>query len=248
MNRQILINELLLQHNSDASVKDIIIIVHDQYEHVKRCIESIRENTKNYRLFVWDNGSKLQTKEYLLNCKIDVLIRSETNLGFIIPNNTLASLTDSPYLILLNSDTEVSAGWDEAMLGMLQSDHNIGAVGYQGRLLNKYGIGTSVAFGEKIDYIDGWCLCLPRKIYNKFGLFDQQLKFAYYEDSDLCLRIKKENYKLYALHLNYVKHVGGVTSKTVNEEMPYFKIFFEHNQNYFMRKWQEINNGKTKIY
>lgn len=251
--RKLLITELEHQHSATSETKDIIIVVKDQFNHTRNCLESIVANTKNYRLFLWDNGSEEKTKSLLLNYDAEVLVRSKTNKGFIEPNNYLASLTTSPYLVLLNSDTIVSPGWDTAMLGLLQKNENIAITGYGGRKLNDQLIGDATGHGEDIDYIEGWCLCVPRRIYKEFGLFDPNLKFAYGEDSEYSIRVKNANYKVYALHLQYVKHIGNATAKEVIKKMD-LSVTFRENHEYIKKKWGsyleslKIKHGKKKIY
>jgi len=56
MNFEKIKEELLLSDSSDGINKDILIVVHNQYDYVKNCIESIYKNTKNFNLFIWDNA------------------------------------------------------------------------------------------------------------------------------------------------------------------------------------------------
>jgi GT2 family glycosyltransferase len=142
----------------------------------------------------------------------------------------------SDYLILLNSDTIVSQGWDEAMIGLLQNRTDVGITGFQGGVLDEDSFGCGIAFGEEIDYVAGWCMCLHKTVRKKVGLFDNNLQFAYGEDSDLCLRIKENGYKLYALHLGYVKHFGGATIKQVKEKQDVTGTF-KSNHLYLKNKW-----------
>ena len=57
-----------------SATKDIIIVVRDQLDYLKSCIESIENNTENYKLFIWDNASSEPTKKYLeeLNLNGDI--------------------------------------------------------------------------------------------------------------------------------------------------------------------------------
>lgn len=234
--------------------KDILIVVHDQLDYLKRTIESIVKFTSNYHIYIWDNHSKQDTQDYLhqlmfdLNGKITVM-RSETNLGFIEPNNELAALGDSDYIILLNSDTEVSGGWDKAMLGYLQNNHDVKLVGYQGGLINSKGIGGRIGFGKDVDYIAGWCLCMERDTYDKHGLFSSDLKFAYAEDSDLSIRLQTEGYQIYALHLMLVKHFENKTISNVQAEKEVdVCATFEYNHQILSKKWANyIENQRIDV-
>jgi len=233
--------ELLCEHRCEDQQKDILIVVRDQLHYIRACVESIFDTTDNFRLYIWDNGSAPPTRHYLEELADTFqeveLHRKEENSGFIEPNNYLAAHSESPYLILLNSDTEVSEGWDKAMLGYLQTHPETGAVGYMGGLLGGDGRGVGVGFGTNLDYLMGWCLCLPRITYKTIGLFDSaHLQFAYFEDTDLSLRLREARKELYALHLDYVYHAGNATILDVKEEMD-TTAAFQQNQAYICRRW-----------
>lgn len=236
--------ELEVASRYQAAEKDIILIVHDQLPFVKDCIESIEASTKNYQLYVWDNGSRPETLRYLLGLNNEnrlKLWRSFDNIGFIIPNNRLVSMGRNPYVILLNSDTRVSPGWDEALIAHLQSRPTLGAVGYQGSCVNDQGEGGITGHGEEIDYVCGWCLCMPRPVAEAFGPFDEEhLRFAYGEDSDLSFRLRESGYGILSLHLELVQHFENQTVKSVHREMGSFiESTFRRNHDYIRDKWAE---------
>ena len=223
--------------------KDIIIVVHDQLDFIKRCVNSLYQTTKNFRLYLWDNNSMAPTKEYLEEVARThdnvVLVRHLDNIGFIKPNNDLARLGKSPYIILLNSDTEVSKGWDTILIGFLKMNPEYALVGYQGGTLNPDGRGWGDRHGGEIDYVCGWCLCISRGTYDKYGLFDEKnLSFAYGEDSDMSLRMKEAGFKIHALNVQLVKHYGNVTSLQVCTEMD-TSVTFKKNHEYIRQRWKE---------
>lgn len=239
--------ELMYGLSCSNKAKDIIIIVKDQPHLVKNCIESILKHTENFNLYIWDNASEQETKDYLKTVPAKVLHTSETNCGFLEPNNRLAELTESPYIILLNSDTEVKANWDKLMLGWLESHPDTKIVGYAGCLLNEEFKGGEIAFGYDIDYVPGWALCMSRDTYNQFGVFDEKhLHFGYGEDSDLSLRVKEAGHKIYALYAELVIHYenGAFKKNSQNEEFrKWFSTIFKANHDYLKSKWG--NRGLT---
>lgn len=227
---------------------DILMVVRDQLEYVQQSIESIRENTENYHLWIWDNGSGQETREYLNNLELESIENDECitvwreyhNHGFIKPNNRLADMSDGDYIILLNSDTKVHKGWYKALIGFLENNPQYSLTGFMGGLLDKEGKGIRVGCGEEIDFICGWCCCFHRKIYDEYGLFDENnLKFAYCEDADFSLRLKEAGLKIYALHLDLVEHFGNVTAKAVKEEGRDLCSTFNHNHNYIRKRWSK---------
>lgn len=247
-------NELACTYKATDAKKDIIIVVHDQLPYLKACVESIRQNTTNYHLYIWDNASQPDTVEYLQNLmyampdQVDVL-RSEENIGFVEPNNQLAKWGKGDYIILLNSDTKVFDGWDRGMVGFLENTPDVKQVGYLGGLLDANGMGGRAAFGYKIDYVCGWCSCLSRKTYDEYGLFDKGLKFAYCEDSDLSIRLQEAGHKIYSLHTLLVHHFENKTITAVHEEEKGGKRVnlyetFEHNHAYIRNKWHDYLTNK----
>lgn len=213
--------------------KDILIVVKNQLELFEKCIKSIENTTENYTLYIWDNDSNQSTKEFLKTIKNAHIISHDENIGFIKPNNNLIKLGSSPYVILLNSDTIVSPNWDKALIGCLESNPDIGVTGYRGAILNDKLEGSEIAFGYEADYVEGWCLCFKRDTYNKHGLFDENLHFAYCEDADFCLKLKENNFKSYVLHLNLVLHIGHATIKEVGANVE----SFTSNHKYMQQKW-----------
>lgn len=234
--------ELIDSDLAENCQKDILIVVHDQLDYIKNCIESILKNTKNFNLHVWNNASKKPTSDYLKdlkNKKIINLYESNENMGFILPNNIMAQKTQADYLILINSDCEVYKNWDTVLIGSLIKNKNIAQIGYLGGKLNKKGQGYKGVYGGfEADYICGWCFCIPRSIYKKFGLFDSKnLKFAYFEDSDFSLRIREAGYAIYVCYAgDLVRHYGNKTVFNVLNEKD-ISNELKNNQNYIIKRW-----------
>jgi GT2 family glycosyltransferase len=232
----------LYEHAGAGDTKDIIIVVHDQLDLVKKCVESVFQNTDHFTLYLWDNNSMAPTREYLEEVartnKNVVLQQHPTNAGFIKPNVEMMKKGKSTYVILLNSDTEVRKGWDTALIGWLKQHPNCKQVGYEGGVLEADGKGNGKAWsGSEVDYICGWCLCMERETIKWYGFFDDyHLFFAYGEDSDLSLRMKEAGFDIYALHLKLVTHVGNATSKEVQKEMD-TSTSFEQNHTYIRKRY-----------
>jgi len=237
--------EVALASNFPRQV-DILIVIKDQLEYVRHCIESIRHNTSFYHLYLWDNGSESPTANYLKEVAQDdnvTLHREEENKGFIAPNNRLAEMTSSQWLIIINSDCYVHQGWDLAMTGWLENNKHCAQVGYAGGFLDHTGRGVRGGLGGGVDYISGSCFCIPRDIYEKFGLFDEEhLKFAYCEDSDFSMRLREAGYSIYALHLPLVIHYGNKTSIPLIQGDAERKIVKQiaDNHIYLQQRWKKF--------
>lgn len=220
---------------------DILVVVHNGLEYLKECIESIRQHTKHFKIWVYDNASDKETQKWLNNQPDIFCAWSNTNNGFIEPNNYLVRCGVAPFVILLNTDTVVQSPlWARAMTSMLVETPGIGVVGYRGGLLSNECKGKGFGFGTDVDYIEGWCMCFARSTYNQHGLFDDiNLRFAYGEDADFCLRLREAGLASYALHLDCVLHHGNKTvkevAKTRSKEL---EKSFKDNHAYLKRRWE----------
>lgn len=223
--------------------KDILIVVRDQLDYFKACIDSIRETTKDYHLYVWDNASGQETVDFILQLEAEGIctaIRSDKNKGFIEPNNRLVEAGSGEYIILLNSDTKVFSGWDRTLIGYLQQNTEVAQVGYYGGHLGPDGRGFGGDYGSDVDFIPGWCFCISRKTVQEFGLFNDELHFAYCEDADFSLRLKEAGKKIFALSVPLVHHYQNVTIKQVEQEGEIdVRASFAHNHNYLKTRWKQ---------
>lgn len=249
--------EMEIASRATNSWKDILVVVHDQLDYFRTCVNSLRESTSNFNLYVWDNASRPDTVAYLEALMVEyqglenpnwtlTVVRSEENVGFIRPNNELAAMGTGDYIICLNSDTKVFPKWDLAMMGILQEREDVAEVGFGGGLMNPEGQGFGMDFGYDIDYVQGWCLCISRKTYEQFGLFNKQLLFAYCEDADLSLRLKEAGKKVYGLHLLLVYHYQNKTVDQVHAEKKIdMESTFAHNHEYMRSRWKDyIDNHR----
>jgi len=232
--------ELQVAERCPADVsKDILIVVHDQLPYLQECVESIRQHTQNYHLYIWDNASGPETLEYInsLPDPISLCLYSK-NVGFIRPNNELVGWGNGDYIILLNSDCKVFEFWDRAMIGFLRENPDVAQVGFWGGHMDAEGRGFGGDHGYDVDYIPGWCFCISRTTYAQFGLFSPELQFAYCEDADLSLRLKSAGRKIYALHPALVHHHQNATIKEVEKEGEVdVNATFQHNHAWMRKQW-----------
>jgi len=79
----------------------------------------------------------------------------------------------------------------------------------------------------------------PREFIDKFGLFDENFRPAYFEDNDMHYRIKVAGGRFGVDQDAYMKHYGSVTQFwDGNEEGRVVShAQFESNRNYYVAKW-----------
>lgn len=211
-------------------------------------------------LVIVDNGSTDDSVHYLQEHHRDVhLLAFEENLGFAGGYNRAIEELDYPTVILLNSDVELSAGWLDEALRLLDSAPDIAAVqptlraqrspkdfeyaGAAGGFLDS--LGYPFCRGRLFDTLEedhgqyatptellwasGACLVIRRAAYREVGGLDT-LFFAHQEEIDLGWRLNARGWRILAAPASIVYHVGGAS---LSAESPR-KVFLNFRNNLLM--------------
>jgi len=95
---------------------DIIILTYNNPKYLKLCIESIRRNTAwPHNIIVVDSGDD-ETYDWL-KAQTDIISwKSPTRLHFSAATNAGIGLAKEKFIMMLNNDTIVSAGWLAALM------------------------------------------------------------------------------------------------------------------------------------
>jgi GT2 family glycosyltransferase len=117
-------------HTSDV---DIIICIHNAYDDVKKCLDSvIRYSSPPFSLILIDDGSEDPTRNYVerfAQIHNATLIRNNFARGYTFAANQGLKASSAHYAILLNSDTIVTYEWLDRITECAESDIKIGIVG-----------------------------------------------------------------------------------------------------------------------
>lgn len=200
----------------------IILINWNSFDKTRRCLRSLEELVQPpEHVWVIDNGSTDNSAAALENMLKTsplpvTLVRSGQNFGFgggcnIGIQRAVEEGADSFWL--LNNDAIADTHALQSMQEALHSDPRTGAVGsviYDlhkpenvevwggGRVLLWAGLATHLHHPNpaRLDYITGASLLLRRQALQDVGLFDEDQFFMYWEDTDLCLRLRQRGWKL----------------------------------------------------
>jgi N-acetylglucosaminyl-diphospho-decaprenol L-rhamnosyltransferase len=126
----------------------IIIVNWNGGDLLRRCVETIVSSAPavTYEIVIIDNASEddslaqlraSETAASMISCEQLRIFQNSENRGFGAANNQAFELTTSPFVFLLNLDTEVPAGTIDKLIRKLSSDEKIGACGP--RILNADG-------------------------------------------------------------------------------------------------------------
>jgi GT2 family glycosyltransferase/MoaA/NifB/PqqE/SkfB family radical SAM enzyme len=105
-----------------------------RWEQTRNCILSLIEHTKgSYEIVVVDMGSDQEIVEGLQQFQQDYpwlrLIMSPENLGVSAGRNLAAKVAVGQYLVFLDNDCEVTAGWLAPLCHLVESSPDVAAVG-----------------------------------------------------------------------------------------------------------------------
>ncbi len=234
----------------------IIIPIHNKFPVTYNCLCSIlfASNKASYEVIVVDDGSSDESKDIPELIKGIQYFRNETSLGFILSCNRGGKSARGEYIVMLNNDTEVTAGWLDELILVFDTFENVGLTGSKllypdGRLQEAGGIvwntGDPWNYGRnanphdprynytrQVDYLSGASIMLPRKLWNDLQGFDEAFVPAYFEDTDLAFRVREKGYKVVYAPFSQVFHFEGISSGTSTSSG--------------IKKYQEINRPKFK--
>lgn len=200
----------------------ISILGFNRLDLTKRCVESVLQNSNNYELLLWDNGSTDGTAKYFRKLEqlypgIVVFQSHDKNIGFIEPNRSHLDFARGQYFVLLNNDTEVPPGWLQKLEHPFLVHKDAALVGVEGTCCHlEVANGPLCLVGKPgmFEYVEGSCLMGRTDLLKRHGLFSDYLEFAYCEDADLSLRMRYLGYSIHQVPLD-IKHVRSATSKSV---------------------------------
>ncbi len=208
----------------------------------------------NFDVIVADNFSSDDSIPFVeKNYPAIRIICLTQNWGFAKGYNEALKQVEADYFVILNSDVEVTAGWLEPMVKLLENDLSIAAcqpkirswhdkkmfeyAGAAGGWIDKYGYpfckGRIFEIceedlgqydqSEPIFWATGAALFIRSSVFHEMKGFDEYF-FAHQEEIDLCWRIQLAGHKIYSCPLAVIYHVGGGTLQRGNSQKTYLNF------------------------
>lgn len=206
----------------------VIIVNHNTNKYLAECLISL---PKDIEIIVVDNDS--QKKPQSSRAKI---ILYDQNLGFAKAVNIGLKNSSGKYILLLNPDTKISAEAISKMLDYYENHSDAGIVAPKlisknnvvqksvRKFPNIIGAFKEYILGQKgeydfylptktcsVDVVVGACMLIKTDLFINLGGMNEKY-FLYYEDIDLCRKVKKAGFKVYFLPEVEVFHEVGVSS------------------------------------
>jgi len=227
----------------------VSIAVYNRLELTRTCIDSILHSGGDFEVIVTDNASAEDTRDYLrsLDPSRFRIVTNRENLGFNGPHNHALTLARGEFFVVLNNDLEVTAGWLDIMAAKFAQNPNLAICGVHGGCtrIDKDAVGVD---DRELEYVEGSCLMIPTVLARRHGLFANYLKFAYFEDSDLSLRMREMGHDIAIADLHF-KHNRRSTALLVRSEGKIdLDAICRRNRCAFRMKWKRYLEKRTFAY
>ena len=244
----------------------IIIPNYNGLKFMEPCMAALdRQLCRDFQLLVVDNGSTDGSVEWLKEHGLPSIFL-ETNTGFSGAVNVGIRAAKTPYVILLNNDTEAEPEYVGELLKAIETSPKIFSVSpkmiqlYHKELMDDAGDMYSImgwayqrGVGQEIERYDRPCHIFSscagaaiyrREVFEEIGYFDE-MHFAYLEDIDVGYRAKLYGYDNVFCPEAVVYHVGSGTSGSKYNS---FKVKLAARNNVYlnyknMRTWQLLLNS-----
>ncbi len=195
----------------------VIITSFHSRDKIFSCIDSIE---KSIKIIVIENSNDEKLKEEIHSKYQNVeCILSKENLGYGAGNNLGLSRVETSYALIVNPDVTLN---NDAVNKFFLSINNLGDFGIiapisQNEKYNNFNINEDKEIKE-VDNVKGFAMFLNMKNLKQINFFDDNF-FLYFEEIDLCRRLKKNNSKIFIDPTIKVSHLGG-TSHNPEIEKP----------------------------
>ncbi|MEC8176091.1 MAG: glycosyltransferase family 2 protein [Bacteroidota bacterium] len=249
----------------------IIIVNWKKYNMTANCVESvIKCNYPNYEIILVDNESDTSKVSIFKSRKNLKTILNSKNEGFSKANNQgieYALKNNFDYILLLNNDTVIKSNLIDILIKTLQAkkvyaiqplilNHKRKKIWSGGGKIN-YFFGTFSSSKKAcnsfklIEWFTGCCCLFDSKLFIDIGKFDERF-FAYYEDVDFSLRMKKNGYKIGFTPQTELIHMESASSKLeTNKEgvlSPNVHYLNIKNHIFVLRKHSKIFNPIGTVF
>ncbi|HPN96210.1 MAG TPA: glycosyltransferase family 2 protein [Candidatus Moranbacteria bacterium] len=247
----------------------IVVVNFKSKKHLEKCLFSLEEKIRPcmpIEIIIVNNDEKENLDSFSLRENV-IVVSPGKNLGFGAANNLGAKKASGEILLFLNPDTQVLSDNISKILEEF-NNINLGALGprlldknnkiqewsagkemnFWRLILNNLGFKTGKKIWEsekktKADWVAGTALFVRRNLFLSLGGFDEGF-FMYFEDMDLCKRIRKAGkYILYHPHFS-IWHLGG---ESYEDKKSQKKDYYVSQDYYFQKHYGKIQASLVKF-
>ncbi len=227
-----------------------IIVTYKSEKIVHRCLDSLPENSNK---IVIENSQNLQLKKNLESTYKNLKVIINENSGFGASNNLGIKECNTQFAHILNPDVTFKKDtFDNLCRSCLDiSDFSIVSPIHGDKNYPNYKIKKKYNFISddiiEVDDLDGFSMLVNKNNFDESDYFDENF-FLYLENNDLCLRVKKNNRKIYVIKNSIIEHRGGASSDPDFSQIEYLKnwhwmwskFYYHHKHDNYLYAFMKI--------
>ncbi len=187
----------------------LVIVTFNSSDALPACAQALATLTVegDYELIIVDNASHDDSVAVVNHLMPHATVLTNTvNRGFAAAVNQGVAAGTGRIVATLNPDTMVASDWLQSLITVLDADQTVGIVGsaisdFAGELTHTGGDYHPLTFHTNhhdapndqlsdVPYVTGAGIAMRRVDWQKVGGFDEGFFPAYFEDVDLCLRVR----------------------------------------------------------
>jgi glycosyltransferase involved in cell wall biosynthesis len=216
----------------------VIIPALNEEKYIGKCLEAlscIDSLNIDYEIIIVDNGSKDRTVEIAKSFNAKVLIKKDVHIAAL--RNFGAVSAKGNILAFIDADCTVSRKWLISALNCMKRE-NADAVGSFHKVPEDSGwIGKTSEviskgkIGKDINYLPSGNMIIKKDCFCALNGFDESLETN--EDLDLCYRLKRGGYKIFAdpsieaIHLGIPRSLREFVGREIWHGESAFKVFID---------------------
>ena len=228
-------------YDADHPEVSIVILNWNKAALTAQCLHEIWKHTvgASYEIVVLDQGSQLGELLPFVDLPRQFrLVRLGANRMFGEGNNIAAEAAKGKFLLFLNNDAFVTRGW---LAPLVKAAHEpfVGAVGpmfvYPDGKLQECGsfidtngdpkqrgkglttVIDSLIVPESVHYVSAACLLVKKELFEELDGFSLDFEPTYYEDVDLCFRLRKLGYEMRYQPEAKIVHIENYSTREMGE-------------------------------
>jgi GT2 family glycosyltransferase len=215
----------------------VVILNWNGLNETRSCLDALGQITyPRVKIIVVDNGSTDGSVNALRAEYPQVmLLPLSENAGFAEGNNhglRHALRQGADYVLLLNNDARIAPDAVDVLVQTAQADRQIGILGpiiyrdddsqhiesaggwlnlYTGRFRHFETLPANQLRPYEVDMVSGCAMMVRREVMERVGLLNG-CYFAYFEDAEWCVRVRRAGYRVVAVPGAQVWHRGSAAS------------------------------------
>ena len=201
------------------SKSDLTIVINtfNSDEKIYSCLDTIHSD---YKILIIENSNNLQFKKLIekrypnVTCEL-----AGDNLGYAKGNNLGLSKVNSKFALILNPDTSLDG---DALNNFFVTAQKLEEFAIIAPAVQEKGDDKKFKYNKdpiEIENVKGFAMFLNIDQFKDIGFFDDNF-FIYFEEIDLCRRLRKMKKKIYLDQTIKINHIGGSShNQLINFEM-----------------------------